>query len=100
MTIIAHMVLPGVTPQQYDAVRAEVDWLNKAPEGGISHVTWWEGDDCHNLDVWDDEAAFGAFGESQLGPALAKIGVEVEPEASFHRPHEVFVPGAVTITAS
>jgi len=100
MAIVTHMVLRGLTPGQYDAVRADVNWLNEPPEGGIAHITWWEGEDCHNCDTWESEDAFGAFGEKSLGPALAKIGVQIEPEASFHSPHEGFVPRAVTITAT
>jgi|SRR6202035_2712922 hypothetical protein len=100
MAVIAHVVLRGVTPDQYDAVRAEAGWLRDPPVGGISHCTWWEGADCHNVDAWEDEDAFGAFGETRLGPALAKVGVDAEPEASFHPAHEVFLPRAVTITTS
>jgi hypothetical protein len=100
MAVIAHVVLRGVTREQYDAVRSAADWLNLRPEGGISHVTWWEGDDCHNVDAWESEAAFGAFGEARLGPAMAHAGVAVTPDVTFHQAHEVFLPEAVTITAS
>jgi hypothetical protein len=48
----------GVTKEQYDQVRAEVGWLDEGPVGGLSHVTWWEGGDCHNADAWESEAAF------------------------------------------
>jgi hypothetical protein len=100
MAVVAHVVLRGVTRQQYDAIRAAADWINVHPEGGISHVTWWEGDDCHNVDAWDSEAAFGVFGETRLGPAMAQTGLAVTPEITFHPAHEVFVPRAVTVTAS
>ena len=39
MAVIAHVILRGVTPQQYDAVRAKADWLEQAPDGGIAHLT-------------------------------------------------------------
>ena len=35
MTVIAHVILRGVTPDQYDAVRAKAGWLEQAPDGGI-----------------------------------------------------------------
>jgi hypothetical protein len=30
MAVIAHVILRGVTPQQYDAVRAKAGWLEQA----------------------------------------------------------------------
>jgi hypothetical protein len=100
MAVIAHVVLAGVTKEQYDRVRAVAGWLNRSPEGGISHVTWWQGADCHNLDAWESEAAFNTFGEMRLGPAMAQVGVLARPQVTFHEAHEIFLPKAVTITAS
>lgn len=100
MAVIAHVVLKGVTKEQYDAVRAECGWLEKTPDGGIAHLTWWEGNDNHNLDAWDSEEAFGHFGADRLGPAMAKIGITAEPETTFHPAHEVFLPAAITLTVS
>ena len=95
MAVIAHVVLAGVTPEQYDAVRAECGWLQNAPEGGIAHLSWWEGSDNHNLDAWESEADFNAFGEQRLGPAIAKLGIQSMPEVTFHPAHEVFTPKAI-----
>src|SRR5262245_56067749 len=100
MTVIAHVVIRGVTREQYDQVRAACGWLTRAPDGGLAHLTWWEGGDCHNMDGWASEAAFQAFGESRLGPAMAQVGVNVPPQVTFHPAHEVYAPKAVTITAS
>jgi hypothetical protein len=99
MAVVVHVVLRGVTKDQYDEVRAAVGWLTEVPAGGISHVTWWEGADCHNVDTWESEEAFGRFGEERLGPGMAQVGVQVQPEVTFHPAHEVYLPHAVTITA-
>lgn len=98
MPVIAHVVLRGVTKAQYDAVRAEVGWLERTPVGGIAHLTWWEGNDCHNIDAWENEQAFGAFGDNRLGPAMAKLGIAAVPEVTFHPAHEVYLPKAQTFT--
>jgi hypothetical protein len=98
MAVVAHVVLRGVSPDQYDAVRAECGWLERAPEGGLSHVTWWESDDCHNVDAWENEDAFNAFGTDRLGPATAKVGIDVAPEVTFHPAHEVYTPKSVKLT--
>ncbi len=98
MVVVAHVVLPGVTKEQYGRVRDAVGWLDEAPAGGISHLTWWDGGDCHNIDAWDSEQAFNNFGEDRLGPGMAKAGVQVQPQVTFYPAHEVFVPQSVTIT--
>jgi len=100
MAVIAHVVIRDVTPEQYDAVRAAAGWLEDTPAGGLGHLTWFEGNDCHNVDAWESEQAFGAFGEQRLGPAMAKAGVDRQPEVTFHEAHEVFTPIAGTITAT
>ena len=98
MAVIVHVVLRGVTTQQYDAVRAAVGWLAQVPEGGLAHLAWWEGADSHNLDAWESEAAFNAFGAERLGPAMAKLGIAVQPEVTFHPAHEVFTPQVLRLT--
>jgi hypothetical protein len=100
MPLIAHVVLRGVDPDTYDRVRAEVGWLDSPPTGGFTHLAWFEGRDNHNIDVWESEAAFAAFGEQRLGPALGKLGVTAQPEVTFHPAHEVFLPEAKTVTVS
>ena len=100
MTVIAHVVLRGVSQEQYDAVRAACGWLEQTPIGGLAHLSWWEGDDNHNMDAWESEEAFGRFGEDRLGPAMAKVGVTTQPEVTFHPAHEVFLPAAATLTAT
>ena len=97
MAIIAHVVLAGVTPEQYDTVRHACGWLDTAPSGGLAHLAWWEGPDNHNLDAWESEEAFAAFGQDRLAPAMAQAGVNVEPTVTFHPAHEVFLPNALTV---
>ena len=100
MAVIAHVVLRGVDAATYDKVRAETGWLERRPTGGLGHMTWWEGGDCHNTDAWESEAAFADFGANRLGPAMAKVGVMVEPEVTMHPAHEIYLPEAHTITMS
>jgi hypothetical protein len=98
MAVIAHVILRGVSREQYDAVRAETGWLEQRPEGGLAHLAYWVGADNHNIDAWESEAAFGAFGTDRLGPAMAKLGIAVPPEVTFFPAHEVYLPQAVTLT--
>ncbi len=97
MAVVVQVVLRGVTPDQYDALRMETGWLENPPEGGYSHVAWRDGDDNHNCDAWESEGAFQAFGDHRLGPAMARLGLNVEPEITFHSAHEVFTPQSVKL---
>jgi hypothetical protein len=97
MAVVAHVLLRGISREQYDRVRTETGWLERPPAGGLSHLTWWEGGDCHNSDAWESEAAFNAFGADRLGPALAKVGITAQPEVTFHAAHEVFAPNSVKL---
>ena len=99
MAIVAHVVLSGLTEEDYDRVREAAGWLEEPPIGGISHLTWWDGGDCHNVDAWESEEAFNEFGQGRLGPAMAKVGVQSELQVTFYQAHEVYLPQAVTITA-
>jgi ketosteroid isomerase-like protein/predicted ester cyclase len=92
MAVIAKVTLRGVTSEQYDAVRRECGWIEESPAGGLTHLTWWEGSDCCNIDAWDSEEAFQAFGERRLGPAMAAAGVAAQPEVTFYPAHEVLAP--------
>jgi hypothetical protein len=98
MAVVVQVILRGISPETYDRVRAEVGWLERAPDGGIAHLTWWEGADCYNVDAWESEGAFNAFGADRLGPALAKLGVAAQPEVTFHAAHEVYTIRAVKLT--
>ncbi|CAN5379055.1 hypothetical protein BH09PAT4_BH09PAT4_09430 [soil metagenome] len=98
MAVVAHVILRGVSREQYDAVRAETGWVERQPVGGMAHLAWGEGEDNHNIDAWESEEAFAAFGNDRLGPARAKVGVAVVPEVTFHSAHEVYLPQAVTLT--
>lgn len=102
MAVVVHVTLRGVTPAQYDAVRERAGWIEQPPAGGLVHTTWWEGEDCHNLDAWESEAAFAAFGEQRLAPAMAAVGLTSQPETTFHPAHEVYTPraGIVAPTAT
>ena len=100
MVLIAKVVLRGVTQEQYDAVRDACGWLERPPAGGLGHLTWWEEEDCVNTDAWESEAAFTAFAEQRLGPAMAAAGVTAQPEISFSPAHEVFTPYEQRITAT
>lgn len=100
MAVIAEVMLRGIGKEQYDALRERTRWLEYTPDGGLAHLTWWDGDDCHNVDAWDSTDAFDAFGEQRLGPAMAALGLDTEPEVTFHPAHEVYTPRRGVVAAT
>jgi hypothetical protein len=69
------------------------------PAGGLTQPAWWVGSDNYNLDAWESEDAFNAFGAERLGPAMAQLGIAIQPEVTFFPAHEVFALQAITVTA-
>src|SRR5689334_1234107 len=100
VAVIAEVILRGITKEQYDTVRERVRWVEDLPAGGLAHLTWWEGGDCHNSDAWESEEAFQAFGEQRLGPAMAALGIDAPLEVAFHPAHEVWLPRPQLLTAT
>jgi len=45
----------------------------------IHHQCFAKGDGFQVVDIWEDEASFGAFGEI-IAPILAELGLESTPE--------------------
>ncbi len=91
MAVVLDVVFRGMTQAQYDQLKEAVDWVNAPPDGGISHVVWWEGDDCHGIDVWESEDAWARFGQERMGPAAARLGIAMEATPTFHNPHEILI---------
>ncbi len=94
MAVVFEVVFAGLSPEQYDQLKEKVGWVASPPVGGISHIVGWEGNDCHGIDVWESEeawGAFGAFGKDRMGPAAAELGISIDAVPAFHEPHEVLI---------
>jgi hypothetical protein len=64
---------PGVGPDTYDAVNAEMDVASDPPEGLIFH---WAGEVDGKwtiTDVWESSEAYDRFRDDRLGPAIQKV---------------------------
>jgi hypothetical protein len=68
MAVVLEVVFPGLTRESYDQLKSKVGWVDSPPDGGISHVVWWEGDDCHGVGVWESLQAWERFGQDRMGP--------------------------------
>jgi len=87
--IVMQMRWDGATPEQYDKMRAKVDWEGSIPDGAVQHVAWFDADGMNVVDVWDSEEQFNAFIQSQVMPAVAELGIPGGPEVKISQAHAV-----------
>jgi len=74
--------LPGVGQDKYEQVLKELGFDRKdfRPKGFISHAAGEGPNGWTVVDVWKSEADFDAFGRSQLGPAMQRVGRRPHPK--------------------
>jgi hypothetical protein len=89
---VMQMRWAGVTPEQYEQARSQVDWEGDVPDGAVLHVAGFDGDDLCVTDVWDSPEHFQRFVEARLMPAVQEIGIEGEPEVRFYPVTLIFNP--------
>jgi hypothetical protein len=92
MSIVVQMHIPGVTKEQYDLVRREVNWEQDVPRGAKFHVVWFAEDGGHVLDLWDSADDFYGFVADRLSPSLQRIGIVAEPRIQITKAHAIFAP--------
>jgi hypothetical protein len=91
VAVVMEMLWPEASLSQYDEARAKVGWEDDVPDGALFHVAWMGDDGLHVVDVWDSEAAFGAFAEQRLMPVVkGDVGIEGEPQITFSTAHRAF----------
>jgi hypothetical protein len=74
MAILVNQTLPeGVTIEMLEEVDAEMGATTNPPVGMIVHTAYADGDRMRVVDVWESKEAFQEFGQSRLGPAIAKV---------------------------
>jgi hypothetical protein len=84
MAFLMIMDWPGVTKEQYEAVRNEIDWVSNPPPGGLLHVASCGEDGLHVVDLWDSPDQFQAFADTKLTAATQKTGITTQPNVSFY----------------
>ncbi|MGE0685970.1 MAG: hypothetical protein AB7P33_04445 [Dehalococcoidia bacterium] len=83
MAILIVMDWPGVTKEQYEAVRSDIDWVANPPAGGLLHVAAFADDGMHVVDLWDSPEQFQAFVDSKLGAATGQAGITSQPNVQM-----------------
>ncbi len=92
MATIMLMHWPEVTEGQYQEARKLVNWEGNVPKGAKFHTSWFAGDGFHVFDLWDTQDDFDAFLRERLGPAIAQIGIQGQPNVQFETSLAIFAP--------
>jgi hypothetical protein len=92
MATIMQMLWREATPGQYDQAREKVGWDRQTPTGAKLHVSGFDTDGLHVLDVWESEQAFNDFFQQRLAPAIQEIGIQGQPDVKFFPLHGVYAP--------
>jgi hypothetical protein len=86
------MKWPGVTAEQYDALREKVLWEDNPPPGVLFHVATFEPQGIRVFDMWETAEEFDSFINERLMPAVQELGVPGEPEVDICEVHATFTP--------
>jgi hypothetical protein len=91
----------GFGPDQYDALRDIVGWDRNTPDGMRLHVATFDGGVLTMTDVWDSEAQFMTFVQTQIMPAVTELGIAGQPEIAISSLYELnHLTAAQTSSAS
>ena len=92
MPVLMMMEWEGVTKEQYDAVRKDVNWEGNRPKGGNFHVAGLSEKGLHVADIWDSAGDFQKFVETRLMPGVQKAGIKGEPKTTIVPVHATYTP--------
>ena len=92
MAVMIIMKWPGVTPEQYDAVRKDVNWEGDRPKGALFHVASFGDGALHVTDLWESPEDFGRFVEQRLSAGAQRAGVPGQPETQVFPVHATYTP--------
>jgi len=95
MATIMLMHWPGVSKEQYEQVRRDVNWEGEVPEGAKFHVAWFGQDGLHVLDLWESAEQFQAFSQNRLAAGVQRAGISGQPNVEFAESHAIFAPNPI-----
>ena len=84
MAILAIFTGKGITKSHYEALRREVDWVHRRPEGLIFHAAAFDtAGGIRVADVWESQEALDDFFNKRLLPEMKKLNVS-PPTGEFY----------------
>jgi hypothetical protein len=82
----------GITEENYEQLRGEVNWEGNVPDGAVLHVASFGDNAIHVTDIWESAEDFNSFAETRLMPAVVAAGITSQPTVNFYPLHALFAP--------
>ena len=92
MKIVMSMNWTGITLEQYEAIRREVNWEGDNPKGGILHLAGFYEGALRVTDVWASADEFNNFVQNRLMPGVARLNIHSAPQVDVFPMHASFFP--------
>ena len=92
MPIMMTMQWDGVTVEQYEQVRKDVNWEGNHPPGGMFHVASFSPGGLRVTDLWESADQFNRFVEQRLMPGVMRSGIKTQPKIEINPVHALFTP--------
>ncbi len=100
MAVVMSMHWPEVGLDGYEKVRKDVKWETNVPKGAMFHVAWMAEDGFRVIDIWKSSESFQRFNEVRLVPAVARAGLQGQPNVTLAPAHAIFAPDVPTPRAA
>jgi hypothetical protein len=95
MAVAVVMDFEGATLGQYDQVIQKMGFKPGGPgaPGAFGHWVMKTDTGIRVTDVWETKEKFETFGQEQIGPLTAAVGIPSPPTLTFHEVHNYLTPG-------
>ena len=92
MPIVMIMTWKGITRDQYEAAKKQVNWEGNVPKGARFHVAAFDSNGIRVTDIWDTADDFNNFVKNRLMPGAKQVGIQGEPQVEIYPTHAIFAP--------
>ncbi len=92
MAVVMSAFWEGMTPEQYEACRKQVNWESQTPDGYLFHVASFSDNGLFVTTMWESEEYGQRFLEKRLMPVIQQLGFVGQPKVDFRPVYALFTP--------
>lgn len=92
MSILWILEWPAITVEQYEGLRAAVDWEGNVPDGLYHHAAGFDGRSLLISEIWESPDHVQPYMDERFLPAVKALGINSMPKVDLFQTHAVFDP--------